>query len=362
MTSTRTSRDLMAEARANEAALMDLIHALTDRLPPAADHARQMASDAAAQAGTTLRAHPVASTLIGAGAAWLAFSALRPRAVAPQPLPDVLGQWADDGGRIMAKMSDLAEDWRAAADDATHRAQTRLHALGDALTARGKGAAAAAREKAAIATDLAQDLAAAFNHGLDDLGEQAAARIRDAREQAYDALSSAKAPARRAVQGAEATIRRHPVATGLLGLAIGAGLAAAFPATRRGLAAVGPAIAPNVAPGVASVAADLMARARALLHEERSLATATATKAVSRAKARVAQAADDVTDDVVALLDDAKAAAKPVARTTTKAIAKTADQAAPRIARAKSAAKDATDRAKKAATAKVTAANGLLPN
>ena len=174
----------------------------------------------AAAAGRALRSYPLATVLVGAGLAWLTF-----------------GKGSD--GRLSDKIGDQIDDWRAQADAAREAAQDRLAKLYDSMSARasnrGASAAAFAQQRAGVTADLARDLTKAFGHGLSGLSADAAERIIEAREQAYAAFANAQDHLKEHTIGTDTRgfVRRHPVATTAVALAIAAALTSAVQANRR---------------------------------------------------------------------------------------------------------------------------------
>jgi hypothetical protein len=255
----------------------------------------------------TLGAYPTASALIGAGFALLAYGA---RKAASDATSDT---------------ATIYEAWKARADEARHLAADRLSAayarsrdevssLADSAVERGGQISALAQEQAGIAADLANDLSAAFRDGLEGLSEEAANRIVVAREAAYSTLSKGRDNAQSGLRSGRDLVRRHPYAAAAIGLAIGAGIAAALPRGRQG--------------------ADTNAKVKALSNNAKTAAASakvSANRVAKTAKAKAAAVGDDVAE---------------AATTASKAVTKAATprKRSPRAA------------------AKTLQANGLLPN
>lgn len=324
MTTARTTKDLIAEAEATEAALLALWEDLKSTLP-APDAVKQKLTDgsealargaqtAASTATQTAKAHPIAAAALMAGAAWLLLGAKR---AAPKP----------SAADITAE---AAEAWKDRAIAARNKAQKRLEETYGTL--RSKGAQTAedvaeagaaklaeasdlAKEKATITADLARDLSEAFHHGLSSLGEEARDRILQAREQSFAALARRTEPESLWQKG-QSLARNNPTSTAVLGLAAGLGLAWMMPRSRAALRAAAPgAIGVVVTPAAALVAQNLIGRAA------KALEPFTQAKAPDDAEAE--EEAEHAAPVAQAVKDAAKAAAMAgVAKAVGEAIGK----------------------------------------
>ncbi len=342
MARSRTSEALFNEARATEDALRAALGRLSGRLTGSRNASDDLLGLATGPLGQTvlataatraLRSYPLATVLVGAGLAWLTF-----------------GQRDDQ--TLSERVSDTIEDWQARADDARDAARDRLSALYDDMAERGHDAAAFAREKASVTADLAADLASAFGHGLSDMSSDAADRIIAARERAYAAFAS----------GAEAVedkfedlteeaddrniLRRHPVASAAVAVALGAALATALQANRRD------------GESLADSAEHLMAKARKAFDVERNAAGRAIGEAASALRARGTEAAlamvSDLTDilenardkgrDVVDAVEDAAEDVEQSARKTTRRAAAKVNGAAKRVSAQTRNRRNATQR------------------
>lgn len=290
MARSRKSDALYTEARATEDALRAAIGRFSGRLTGSRSSSDDLLGLATGPLGQTvlataaaraLRSYPLATVLVGAGLAYLTF-----------------GPRSDES--LTDRMADTIEDWQARADDAREAARDRLTALYEDVSERGHDAAAFAREKATVTADLAADLAAAFGHGLSDLGSDAAERIIAARERAYAAFAS----------GAEAVedtfedltedaddrnfLRRHPVASAAVAVALGAALATALQANRRD------------GESLADSAEALMAKARKAFDSERNAAGRAIGEAATALRARGTEAALAMVSDLTEILENAR--------------------------------------------------------
>ncbi|MDR7125661.1 hypothetical protein [Pseudotabrizicola sp. 4114] len=290
MARSRKSEALFNEARATEDALRAALGRLTGRLTGSRNSSDDLLGLATGPLGQTvlataaaraLRTYPLATVLVGAGLAWLTF-----------------GPRSEDS--LTDRVSDTIEDWQARADDAREAARERLSALYDDMAERGHDAAEFAREKATVTADLAADLASAFGHGLSDMTSDAADRIIAARERAYAAFAS----------GAEAVedkydelteeaddrniLRRHPVASAAVAVALGAALATALQANRRD------------GESLADSAENLMAKARKTFDTERTAAGRALGEAASALRTRGTEAALAMVSDLSDILENAR--------------------------------------------------------
>lgn len=175
-----------------------------------------------------VRANPLAVAVIGAGVAWLVFGR---RGAQDRATPDLAGtryealtRWEDEGGPPAPLPEPDCAEWLEETD--------RLHS--HAIQALGRIAAAAkdrigvsdltAADRAAVVARFASDARRALRRGLEDLPAATQDRIIALREKAYLVHRSA-------VQNTGRMIEDEPMLAGCLAMALGAGLAAALPAT-----------------------------------------------------------------------------------------------------------------------------------
>lgn len=199
--------------------LTELLAAIAGRVAPGAmaDEALKLAQEnalpLARQAGSTLRRHPLAAALVGAGLAWIL---LGRHEAAPSPVEseEPKGDPAGDG------WAEQIDTLRRAASEALH-----------ALEAQAASGVTAAHELADARADMmgafAQDLRARFAEGLEGLGEDARANVIAAREATYAARLKAQEAAVQAGTDAKKFAQDHPLVTVALGLAVGAAIGAA---------------------------------------------------------------------------------------------------------------------------------------
>lgn len=314
MTRSRKSEALYNEARVTEDALRAAIGRFANRMTGRRD-TRDSATDdliglatgplgqtvLATAATRALRSYPLATVLVGAGLAWLTF-----------------GNRSEDS--LTDRVADTIEDWQASADDAREAARERLTALYEDMADRGADAAAFAREKAAITADLAADLASAFGHGLSDMSADAADRIIAARERAYAAFASGADAVDDQIHeltGAEDErnfLRRHPVASAAVAVALGAALATALQANRRD------------GETLAESAEALLAKARKTFDAETTAAGRALGEAASVVRARGTEAALAMVSDLTDLLEGARDKVRSTGRDAADAIDDAADE------------------------------------
>ena len=206
--------------------LAKALEALQDRISPAALlqenlHLPLEALDRA------VRRNPMAVALAGAGLAWLLLGRKgEPADVKAEKLMlkrDELVRWEDEGGPPPPEAEDQ-DDWMDEAEALRQRALASLGRLDNAARSRLASVEEVARAKARVLADLADDLKTAMGRGISGLTEAAQAKIITAREKAWEARVSA-------TQAASAGIERHPYASGLIALAAGAAVGAAFAQT-----------------------------------------------------------------------------------------------------------------------------------
>ncbi len=365
MTTSRKTKDLIAEAEATEAALMAIWDELKGTLTPSDEFTQKLAGggealrrgaqSAATSATTTAKAHPIAAAALAAGVAWLIFGGKRTPA-------------KETAEEATAK---AAEAWKARAIAARDRAQHRLEEsfatlrseagkaaedVAEAGSAKLSEASKLAQKKATITADLAQELSDAFHHGLSSFGEDAKERILKAREQSFASLMSASGRDESMWHKGQTLARRNPLQAAALGLAAGIGVAWLMPRTRAALQAAAPgAVGAVITPAAALVAQNLMAKASRLMDPF-----------VSGEAEKDAEEPADKTTGSQTVKDAAKAAAVAgVAKAVGEAIGKAGAARAEKAASSqKSATEDDAESATSAAAAKASSADkgGARPN
>ncbi|MCE5974746.1 hypothetical protein LZA78_14750 [Sinirhodobacter sp. WL0062] len=216
MTSQDRIEKLERELHEQRQELTELLAAVAGRVAPGAmagqalKLAQENAVPLARQAGSTLRRHPLAAGLVGAGLAWILLGRHEAEPVPAEPEADV----TEDG------WAEQIDTLRRAASEALR-----------ALEAQAASGVTAAHELADARADMmgafAQDLRARFADGLEGLGEDTRANVIAAREATYAARLKAQEAAVQAGTDAKKFAQDHPLVTVALGLAVGAAIGAA---------------------------------------------------------------------------------------------------------------------------------------
>lgn len=171
------------------------------------------------------KANPVGFTLIGAGLAWIFYTPAK--APAKQPTKIQTARWEDEGGSIVTKpnadlWSDELDALRKVASDRLY--QLEVDAKSGLTDAYGK-ARDFAYEKAEVVKEFAADLNRTLGIGIEHLSGNARLAALKARERTY----TARMEAERLAASAATLTRDHPLIMGVVGLGIGATLAALMP-------------------------------------------------------------------------------------------------------------------------------------
>jgi len=221
-----------------------------DAIREAASHVRESAGEWSASVGRAIRDNPVPAFLIGAGAAWIAISALS-RTPRGEALRHRTGEQARD---LSHRAGEHARDLSHRASDVAHRASERAHDLGH----RASEAASHAKERAA------------------DLGHRARERANQVGHRASETFES------------------QPLLIGALGLAVGAAIGASIPSTRREDELVGP-YRDRLKHDAAEFGREQIARAGDVAHD-----------AVESARREAGKAIDEATRDLEETKGEAK--------------------------------------------------------
>jgi hypothetical protein len=183
-----------------------------------------------------VRRNPMAVALAGAGIAWLLLGRKgEPAEAKAEKLMlkrDELVRWEDEGGPPPPEADDQ-DDWMDEAEALRQRALASLGRLDNAARSRLASVEEVARAKGRVLADLADDLKGAMGRGLSGLTEAAQSKILAAREKAWEARVAAG-------ESASASIERHPYVSGLIALAAGAAVGAAFAPTEAENRYLGP--------------------------------------------------------------------------------------------------------------------------
>lgn len=171
--------------------------------------------------GRGAKANPLGFALISAGMAWIFFGPKR------QPEPEDTARWDDEGGRVMT--AEKADIWSDELDVLRKLASDQLTRLEIDAAAGLTDAYGKLRDYAAERAEVVKSFAADLNHtlglGLEDLPAKARIAALKAREQAY----VAKVEAERLVRKGSRLAQDHPLIMGVVGLGLGAALAALAP-------------------------------------------------------------------------------------------------------------------------------------
>lgn len=278
-----STKSVNSQIAGTEEALLAGLEALKERL---GNRSGATSAKRAAAMGS-----PIALALVGAG---LAYYAIKKKPT-PDPRSETLARWEDEGGNVvdLDEVEAEVEDWIAQAKSAATAARRKaLRLIRD-----GRETIEARTE---VSAELAKDLAKAFKHGLADLSEDAQTKIADARKSAWSAMTKGKVFASDGLVQAETMIRRHPYMAAAVGAVLGAGIAAAFPRTRR--------VALRALPASAA-AGGLLLKAAEMVIAERDRAERLAAKA-GKAAGEAAEAVSEKVDEVA---DKAKQTAKRAA-------------------------------------------------
>ncbi len=248
----RTIDEIEAKLERERLALQANLTALQEKmsLKGMAQEARGILSPATASAAKsvaasfddTVRSHPVATLLAGAGLVWLALGKSGQKRPS-QPAVKQSGIGANvassvgaaatiasavaamDPGDIRAVANEIDKIYRAGAKklrELDAEVRRKAHEAREGLRDKSEKAGDFATEKAKIVADVAAQVKERLGAGLDDLSEEAVSAVVAARERAYVAKRQASAKASAAYAEIAAVVDRHPVAIGIAAFAIGA--------------------------------------------------------------------------------------------------------------------------------------------
>jgi len=212
----RHSDEIVADIERTRADIDDTLSAIEHKLSPGQlvdqgiaylrqSNARQFTSNL----GYQVRDNPLPVALVGIGLAWL-MASNRNGAARDERWDDQSESLADRAEGAMEDVSEAASSARARMSNAMDRASAK---------------ARSARERVGVAMDRATGKA---RSARDTIGRTADA----ARERARDVRDTARHGVERARHGYDRVVEEQPLALGLVGLAIGALVAASVPRTR----------------------------------------------------------------------------------------------------------------------------------
>ena len=313
-TSTESLEQSLERERASLASTIDK---LTDRV--SVDHVAREAletikSNAASVTQTVdgiVRSNPAAVALTGVGLAWLLFGN-RSKTSAPAT-EDRWQRLRDEQARVQdrtlysAYASPADEEWAIEAERIRRSASASLDSLEQEERSTIGQAYDKARdfaaEKAEVIAKFTSDLKTTFQHGLDDLSDQARTTVVDMRQRAYHARIAAERKAKGAKHEAARLFDENPLVAGAAALAAGAALAALLPRTKTEDGAFG------------EQSDRLMREATALLHQERARAERVAKGVGDELKSAVKDMGDTLTHEVADTAKAVKERAKSEAQT-----------------------------------------------
>lgn len=236
--SERTMTEIEQSLERDRQALAQALVALRHRLDPAtliADGKAALMSQArplVSRVDGAVREHPMAAAAAGIAIAALIFGrkAMSDRSspvvtpVAPGTRFEALTRWEDEGGPPADEPVDPKEDWLVEARGLRKNARQMLRQIDDAARRGLAPAAQLAKHRAEVVSALAAETRTALGKGLESLTGAARDQALQARERIY--LGRIAIAEKSRVQFEE-----HPLLTGALLAAAGAGLAFLFPQT-----------------------------------------------------------------------------------------------------------------------------------
>lgn len=264
----------------------------------------------------TVGRNPAAVALVGVGLAWLFLGPNRSRAAQSaddSQSDDAFSQsdrdtWGEDGAssgrRAATEAGDRDQYWygdeqlarvrktRGRAGDGRNRSKSGDAAQGGVGTMQNAASAAgdAVSGAAGSVSEAASDLTARLSHGLEDLSEDARARVVAARRAALDALLASQAAMKKGAQAASNFFADQPLVVGALAVALGAAMGGVLPGSKLEDDTLG------------ASRDRLFADAQKLFREERDKAMAAVRGAASDVKDEL----EDVGSDLAALVPDGK--------------------------------------------------------
>ncbi len=255
---TRTADQIERDISNERAALSDTLHDLQDKFSvktivnDIGNMVRDQGGDLGRAVSDTVARNPAAVVLTTVGLAWLFLGQGNKPSRARTPASDY--DWSDQGRGHRAANTDDDTIWQKI----SHRA--------------------------ALVGDKASDLKERLSHGLDDLSEEAKARVLAAREAAHDAQQASQEAMQKNTRRASDFFDDQPLVAGALAVAVGAAIGGLIPHTRLEDDTLG------------ATSDKLYADAQALYREERDKVRAAAKVAVADVKDEVRKAGEDLQD------------------------------------------------------------------
>ncbi|MBQ2260035.1 MAG: DUF3618 domain-containing protein [Loktanella sp.] len=285
---TRTADQIERDISKERSALSDTLHDLQDKFSvktivnDIGDMVRDQGGDLGRAVSDTVARNPAAVVLTTVGLAWLFLGQGNKPRRARTPASDY--DWSDQGrGHRAAKSVDIDDDtmWQMIS------------------------------HSAATVSDKASELKERLTHGLEDLSEEAKARVLAAREAAHDARQASQEAMQKNTRRASDFFDEQPLVAGALAVAVGAAIGGLIPHTRLEDDTLG------------ATSDKLYADAQALYREERDKVRAAAKVAVADVKDEVRKAGDDLQD----MLSEGKNVGDVIADRTADAAKRVIDHA-----------------------------------
>ena len=212
----KSPQEVQREVQQSRAELEDTLEAIQERLSPGqmfeqvVDYMRSSnGSDFLRNLGTMVRDNPVPVALVGTGIVWLMLSSSRSgrrQHEDEDDLPESYGEsrYGNELNEDAGQSAGWGESARATAREWTQGARSTTRSVGDR-----------ARRLGASARDRVSETGEQLRHGARDVGDRASYYGRQMRRGFFD------------------TLHEQPLVLGALGLAAGAAIGAALPATER---------------------------------------------------------------------------------------------------------------------------------
>ncbi|MFN4128783.1 MAG: DUF3618 domain-containing protein [Paracoccaceae bacterium] len=301
---TRTSDDIERDIRHERAQMSDSINSLQQKFSVDAivddigSMFRGQGGDIGRAISQTLGRNPAAVAMVGVGLAWLFLGQNRDdsddRSNRRRHGRHADKPWSRDTGTTIGSgnqsLRDRDRHWfdptpnaggqkrqRHDFDDDDGQAGLtgRMH---DAANAMGEAVSDAATSVGTAAADLTDRL----SHGLDDLSEEARARVVAARRAAHDAQLASGAAMEKGMKSASGFFDHQPLVVGALAVAFGAAIGGIFPRSEHET--------------LGDSSDRLFADAQRMLRAERDKAMATAKTAAADIKEEISSAGSDLAD------------------------------------------------------------------
>ncbi|WP_435165689.1 hypothetical protein [Falsirhodobacter sp. 1013] len=256
MTRKRNFRDIEEDLDQDRAQLGSIFDNLFNRstvdiLMREAMHTMRANGGARETAEAVIRRNPMAAGVVGLGLAWMLFGSTRKTKVEEdvEEAKDDLRRTDRRARRFAEEEVEAVEDsaWADAMDRLRARASIHLRELEEDAAAYKDDLAAGLSEKAdevrdfvaeraAILSDLAEDLRERFAEGLDEFSATARERIIKAREEAYAARLKAQEALGKSGREAKRVVEDHPMVSAAVVLALGTAIGTAVYRGRRSTA------------------------------------------------------------------------------------------------------------------------------